>query len=276
MNKNITLVKNDRSLPKGVGYSKIFKTLGSIALLLLIFTAGCRKDEYQAVQGTCPVIVSTDPMDKAVDVVPDKVISITFNTDMDSTTINDKTFSITQGTTIITGKIATTASAKTFTFKPAVALLPFTVYTGTVTTGATDTFHTATATDYTWSFTTIPYVTLSSAPAAGGTTVGAGKFAQGALATVAAKPNTGYTFVSWTENGKVVSTSSSYPFTMAGNRTLVANFAPIAAGQFAVILSSNPIAGGTDTGSGAYPAGTTVTVAATPNAGYTFMSWTEG
>ncbi|MEI7675593.1 MAG: starch-binding protein, partial [Bacteroidales bacterium] len=42
--------------------------------------------------------------------------------------------------------------------------------------------------------------------------------------TVVATPNSGYTFVNWTENGTQVSTSASYTFTVGGNRTLVANF----------------------------------------------------
>lgn len=215
-------------------------------------------------------------MDKAVDVILGKVITITFNTDMDSTTVNDQTFTLKQGTVLVQGKVATTASTKIFTFTPTVPLLPFTIYTGTVTTGAKDTFHSAIAEEYTWSFTTIPVVTLTAAPAIGGTTLGAGAFAQGATVAVEATPNTGYVFVNWTEEGNIVSTSAAYSSAMAGNKTLVANFAVLAAGQFAVVLSSNPIAGGANVGSGAYAAGTAVTVAATPNAGYTFINWTEG
>jgi uncharacterized repeat protein (TIGR02543 family) len=42
-----------------------------------------------------------------------------------------------------------------------------------------------------------------------------------ALATA----KTGHTFVNWTQNGKVVSTSNSYTFTMpSANVTLVAHF----------------------------------------------------
>jgi uncharacterized repeat protein (TIGR02543 family) len=43
---------------------------------------------------------------------------------------------------------------------------------------------------------------------------------------VTATPNTGHTFVHWTESGKVVSTSESYTFTLNGNVTLVADFKP--------------------------------------------------
>ncbi|MES2268388.1 MAG: ice-binding family protein [Bacteroidota bacterium] len=129
--------------------------------------------------------------------------------------------------------------------------------------------------DYVWAFKTIPQVTLSSSPAIGGTTTGAGVIANDSLATVTAMPNTGYTFTNWTEAGVEVSKSSSYQFTMAGNRALVANFKLVPPAQFAVVLSSTPVSGGVTDGSGAFNAGSTVTVSAAPNAKYTFINWTE-
>jgi Divergent InlB B-repeat domain len=41
---------------------------------------------------------------------------------------------------------------------------------------------------------------------------------------VTATPNSGYTFLHWTENGRVVSTSEGYTFTLNANVTLVADF----------------------------------------------------
>ena len=73
-----------------------------IALLLITFAAGCKKvTEDPGIAGVCPVIVSTDPLDKAVDVVLDKTITATFNTDLNAATINSNSFSIRQGTQII-------------------------------------------------------------------------------------------------------------------------------------------------------------------------------
>ncbi|PAW79238.1 MAG: hypothetical protein B9S32_04600 [Verrucomicrobia bacterium Tous-C9LFEB] len=43
--------------------------------------------------------------------------------------------------------------------------------------------------------------------------------------TVTATPDSFHSFVSWTENGVVVSTSSTYTFTVSADRNLVANFA---------------------------------------------------
>jgi hypothetical protein len=67
-------------------------------------------------------------------------------------------------------------------------------------------------------------LTVRASPAADGTVIGGGTFAEGSSLTVAATPNTGHTFVHWTESGHVVSTSESYTFTLNGNVTLVADF----------------------------------------------------
>lgn len=275
MNKNFTLMPHGTIMRESISHFNISKTILSFFLLVIVLTAGCKKDDYKGeIKGECPV-VTTDPADKAVDIVLNKVITATFNTDMAAATVNDKTFIIKQGSTIIAGTVAPTADGKVFTFTPSQPLSPFVSYTGTITTGVTDTLRTAMVSDYVWTFKTIPQVTLSSNPAVGGTTDGGGAIAQDSLATVTAEPNAGYTFTNWTEAGVEVSKSSSYQFTMAGNRALVANFKLIPPAQFAVVLSSLPVAGGKTDGSGAFNAGSTVTVSADPNAKYTFTNWTE-
>ncbi len=260
------------------GYLKKLNNKWYLLLLLTLFSVGCKKvTETSGIISACPVVVSTDPMDKAVDVVLNKAISATFNTDMNPATINATSFSIKQGSQIISGTVAPTATGTTFTFKPDVPLLPFTKYTGTITIAASDKFRTAMVNDYVWTFTTIPQVTLSTNLAAGGIVSGAGTFAQGSTVTVSATPKTGYTFTNWTDSGKttIASTSPSYQFTMSGNRALIANFTIIPPTQYAVVLSSNPVAGGSTYGSGSYDVGSTVTVIESPNPGYTFVNWTE-
>lgn len=266
---------NSTHMCKSRGYSKILSTIIPVVLLFIAFALGCKKDKFVAIEGVCPLVV-TDPLDKAVDVMLSKVITATFNTPMDAGTITKTTFIVKQNGTAVSGTVAATADEAVYTFTPDLPLSPFLLYTGTITTDAADKFNTALQSDYTWTFTTIPEIKLTSSPTAGGTTSGAGKFAQGSVTSVTAMPNTGFVFTNWTENAIVVSTSSSYQFTMAGNRTLVANFAPVIPGSFAVVLSSAPVAGGVTGGSGSYIAGSTVATTATPAAGYTFVNWTEG
>jgi len=276
MQKNDTCIKDGKQLGLRKGRSKIYRIMFSLLLLPAIFTAGCKKDNYKgAIQGVCPVVVSTDPMNAAVNVVYNKVISATFNTAMRPSTINNTTFIIMQGSTNVPGTVAPTANDAVFTFTPTAALLPFTTYTGTITNSVKDTLGSAMVSNYVWTFTTIPQVTLSSNPAADGTTAGGGTFAQSSTVTVTATPAAGFTFVNWTNQGVIASTSPSYQFTMAGNRALVANFKVTPPIQYSVVLSSSPVAGGTTNGSGSYNAGTSVTATATPNAGYTFFNWTN-
>ncbi|MDZ7721551.1 MAG: Ig-like domain-containing protein [candidate division KSB1 bacterium] len=45
--------------------------------------------------------------------------------------------------------------------------------------------------------------------------------------------------------------------------------------SYTVTLSSNPAEGGTTSGGGTYNSGSSVTVVATPNTGYSFTNWTE-
>jgi len=115
-------------------------------------------------------------------------------------------------------------------------------------------------------------VVTTSSPTTAGTTSGGGSYLSGAQATVIATPNTGYNFVSWTENSNVVSTSAGYTFVVTANRNLVANFAPL---QYIISTSSNPIAGGTTSGGGTFNFGATATVTATANPTWTFLNWTE-
>jgi hypothetical protein len=67
-------------------------------------------------------------------------------------------------------------------------------------------------------------LTVRASPAADGTVIGGGTFAEGSSRTVTATPDSGHTFVHWTETGRVVSTSESYTFTLNGNVTLIADF----------------------------------------------------
>lgn len=112
----------------------------------------------------------------------------------------------------------------------------------------------------------------ASSPVDGGTTTGDRAYAVGAAATVSAIAALGFVFVNWTDNGQVVSSNSSHTVTMDVNHSLVANFLP----AYTVTTAASPVAGGTTGGDGTFPEGQSVTVTATPAAGYAFSAWTEG
>ena len=105
-----------------------------------------------------PIVISTDATHNATNVPLNKQISATFSMPMDPATLTGAIYTILQGSTPVTGTITYTGSTVTFT--PAGDLAPNTVYTGTITTGASNLSGIAIKNDYVWTFTT----GLSSAP----------------------------------------------------------------------------------------------------------------
>ena len=67
-------------------------------------------------------------------------------------------------------------------------------------------------------------IAASAFPLAGGTVNGAGDYAGGANATLTAIANPGYAFTGWTDGAAAIDAPAAYTFSVAGVRTLVANF----------------------------------------------------
>ncbi len=273
---------------------KITKLLTTFLVILVVLFAGCKKDDYIEKIGVCFQVIATDPMNVERSVPYNQIVSATFNAKVDPSTMDESSFLLKQGSTVIDGSVSYTDSTAKFT--PTAALLPLTVYTGTIKSTVKNTWGNGLQADYVWTFTTMPQISLVSNPIVGGITSGGGAYAEGATVTVTATPLPGYTFVNWTENGSVVSlmpsskpnglnapngatevsASSSYQFVMGSvNRTITANFAVVVLGNFAINLSSSPVAGGTTLGGGSFVENSVKTVTATPNTGYTFVNWTD-
>ncbi len=111
--------------------------------------------------GASPTVISTDPINLAAGISLGKVLSATFNEAMDPLTMTASTFTVKAGTTPVAGTVSYTGV--TSTFMPLIILLPGTVYTATITTGAKNILGTPLANDYVWTFTTgaSPTVTLT-------------------------------------------------------------------------------------------------------------------
>lgn len=255
-------------------------TIHFLFLILLVGIVGCKKSaETEGIQALCPVVISTDPMLHAVDIDYDKIITIQFNTEMDSNSINSSSFMIQDAASnsILTGKIATTENPSIYHFTPDLPLLHYNQYKLTVKKTATNLYRLAMVSDYVSDFTTIPSLALFPSSKESGIVVGAGNYAQGSNVVISAFHSTGYVFINWTETGTshIISTSPNFLYPLNGNRSLTANFIPVVLGKFSVNLRSNPLFGGTTIGSGAYNAGSPVLIQATGNANFSFANWTK-
>lgn len=115
-------------------------------------------------------------------------------------------------------------------------------------------------------------VTVGINPKGAGEIIGIGAYELNETVNLKAKVNDGYEFINWTENGTIVSEEKEYSFIISGDKNLVANFRPLA---YKVTATITPDNAGTVSGIGDYLYGDKVTLNATVNEGYRFVSWME-
>lgn len=101
---------------------------------------------------TAPLVIFTDPINNQTGIVLNKIISAKFNEAMNPATLSNLTFLLKAGATPVSGTVS--YSGTTTYFSPSANLLPGTLYTATITTGAKDPYGNALASNYIWNFTT--------------------------------------------------------------------------------------------------------------------------
>jgi len=109
---------------------KIKNVFSIITMLLIVFLAGCKKDEPVLI----PTVTSTDPLNNATGVTLNHLMVITFSEPMNMATITSVTVTLNQASTPVSGVV--TYSGNIATFTPSANLVPNKLYTGTITTGA--------------------------------------------------------------------------------------------------------------------------------------------
>jgi hypothetical protein len=124
-----------------------------IAFLLLIFAAGCSDPDKAGTNSTVtpPIVASATPVSGAAGVCPSAVVTVTFSKAMNPATVNATTFTVAPG---VVGNITHDTTNTIFTLTPSNPLALSTAYTAIITTGATDMFGNALASNFVWTFAT--------------------------------------------------------------------------------------------------------------------------
>lgn len=144
---------------------KRFSGLFSISIMLMLLalaTTQCKDDDFTGeVVGVCPEVVLTDPVDGAINVNTNKLITATFNETMIPSSINETTFILKKGGSLVLGDV--TYAGMTATFSPTAILDANTVYSATMKRSIKDPMGNIMLKDTTWSFNTgsIPTVILT-------------------------------------------------------------------------------------------------------------------
>lgn len=111
-----------------------------------------------AAAAAAPTVLSTLPAQSDLNVATTANITATFSEEMAVATMVGANFTVRKGATLVDGVVSFDQPSKTITFNPTIDLdtstSPGTVYTATITTGATDLDSNALAEDYVWTFTT--------------------------------------------------------------------------------------------------------------------------
>lgn len=109
---------------------------------------------------TAPVVNATVPDDTAVDVAINTTVSATFSELLNAMTVDNNSFTLveTSGSVPVSGTALYDSNTGTASFTPGADLKYDTQYTATLSTLITDLSGNALASDYSWSFTTLPAV----------------------------------------------------------------------------------------------------------------------
>jgi hypothetical protein len=119
-----------------------------VANYVWTFTTGAAADT------TRPTVTATIPLNLATNVPINQAITATFSEAMSPATISATTFTLSGGSAPVTGLVTYAAVGDTATFTPSANLAPNTLFTATITTGATDLAGNALLQNYVWTFTT--------------------------------------------------------------------------------------------------------------------------
>lgn len=130
------------------------------AFLLAALIGGCKKDDNDAIVGICPLVISTNPANLAINVPLNQIIDVTFNKKMDPASFSQASFSLfggapgARGLGEIAGTVSYDDATASMRFKPTSLLTENTTYNCKVYALVKDLQGNVLQTDYLWSFKT--------------------------------------------------------------------------------------------------------------------------
>jgi methionine-rich copper-binding protein CopC len=156
---------------------KLYKVFAIITFLSLSLLCACKEvdvpsenspiDDYQ--DTTAPTIISTNPADGSSEVDPLGTIEIVFSEEMDSSTINNSTITVNEGSSDIQGTVSYSNLNASFT--PSESLDPYNECNTTISSIVKDIDGNSLGTDYTFSFAIHHVTVVSTNPADGSSDV---------------------------------------------------------------------------------------------------------
>ncbi|MBV5281866.1 MAG: Ig-like domain-containing protein [Paludibacter sp.] len=158
---------------------KKIKLLSTLAILAVVLFAGCKSDDYVAIDGgPCPAVVSVTPASgatlvgrKAVSAaelaIRTTIVTAKFNKKMNPETINETSFTVTGTSAAVAGTVTYSDADSTATFTASSKFADNTTFTARVTTAVKDVMGNTLQADYVWVFstgTTILPVVIATSP----------------------------------------------------------------------------------------------------------------
>lgn len=139
------------------------KLLASFAIALAVLFTGCQKDDYNEIPGICPVVVETNPANLGTFVSLNKIITATFNVNMEPVNFTPESFILqdqNKSTSAVNqGVLSYDVATKTISFEPSSPLANNTTYKATIRSTVKDLNGIGLQGDYIWTFSTGPSVT---------------------------------------------------------------------------------------------------------------------
>ncbi|MCC5940047.1 MAG: DUF3494 domain-containing protein [Balneolaceae bacterium] len=261
--------------------------LTAIGLIFLVSLMSSCSDKLVGVEGFCPLVESTSPINLETEVAGNKVVTVTFEEKINPATMIPAAFILTtvvadtsagaplSQTVEVNGTMTYSNDTNTMTFTPSAPLGSNTVYTGRVKNTIEDPMGNRMLEDYVWSFTTETQSAFTLNVAAENGSVEKDpdqqSYEDGTEVVLTATPAEGYQFTSW--SGDASGSDNPLTVTMDSNKSITANFTAITAGTYTLNITASNGSVEKDPDQQSYEAGSQVVLTAIPADGYVFSSW---